>query len=151
MTEIIAVVTAGATVIGLYFAFQHHRNEQLKIRLDAYPKRVAIFKCTEEFLGRAWTGNYVHMPALLAEFHGCTKEARFLFDKKLADYLDSLYEGVERRFQLETKLEIEGGSSDFGEKRALQDQVFAACHWLGQENMHLKERFAKYLDLSGLQ
>ncbi len=62
MAEIIAVVTVGATVIGLYFAFQHHRNEKLKIRLDAYPKKVAIFKCTEEFLGRAWTGNYAYRP-----------------------------------------------------------------------------------------
>jgi len=151
MTEIIEVVTVGATVIGIYFAFQHYRNEQLKIRLDAYPKKVAIFKCTEEFLGRAWTGNYVYVPALLAEFHNCTKEARFLFDKKMADYLDSVYEGVARHFDLETKLEIHGDSMGFDEKRVLQDQVFASRHWVGQQNMHLKERFAKYLDLSGLQ
>ncbi len=151
MTEIIAVVSASATVIGLYFAFQHQRNEQLKIRLDAYPKKVAIFKCTEEFLGRAWTGNYAYMPALLAEFHNCTKEARFLFDKKIADYLDSVYEGVERYLHLQTRMEIEGDSMGFDEKRVLQDQVFASRHWVGQQYMHLKERFAKYLDLSGLQ
>src|SRR5712692_8588620 len=151
MAEIFAVVTAGTTVIGLYFAFRHYRNEQLKIRLDAYPKRVAIFNCTEEFLGRSLTGNYAYMPALLAEFHDSTKEAGFLCVWILADYLDSLYEGVWRHFHLETKLEIEGDSLDFGEKRALQDQVFASRHWLGQQNMHMKERFAKYLDLSELQ
>jgi hypothetical protein len=39
----------------------------------------------------------------------------------------------------------------FDEKRVLQDQVFASRHWVGQQNMHVKERFAKYLDLSGLQ
>jgi hypothetical protein len=91
------------------------------------------------------------MPALLAEFHNCTKEARFLFDKKMADYLDSVYEGVARHFDLETKLEVHGDSMGFDEKRVLQDQVFASRHWVGQQNMHLKERFAKYLDLGGLQ
>jgi hypothetical protein len=148
MTEIIAVVTAGATVIGLYLAFQHNRNEQLKIRLDAYPNKAAIFKSTEEFLARAWTGNYTYMPALLAEFHNCTKEARFLFDKKMADYLDSVYKGVARHFDLETKLEIHGDSMGFDARRVLQDQVFASRHWVGQQHTHLKERFAKHLDWS---
>jgi hypothetical protein len=151
MTEIIAFVTAGATVTGLYFAFRHHRNEQLKIRLDVYPKKVAIFHCTEEFLRRTWTANYDYGPAHLAEFLNCTKEARFLFDKKMADYLDSVYKGVARHLDLETKLEIHGDSMGFDEKRALQDQVFASRHWVGQQNIQLKERFAKYLDLSGVQ
>ena len=69
----------------------------------------------------------------------------------MADYLDSVYEGVARHFDLETKLEIEGDSMGFDEKRVLQDQVFASRYWVGQQNMHLKERFAKYLDLRGLQ
>ena len=67
------------------------------------------------------------------------------------NYPDSVYEGVARHFDLETKLEIHGESMGFDEKRVLQDQVFASRHWVGQQNMHLKERFAKYLDLSGLQ
>jgi len=131
MIEIAAVVTAGAAVVGLYFAFQHYRNERLKNRLDAYPKRVAIFKATEEFLGRAWTGSYEYGPALLGQFHNSTKESRFLFDKKVAEYLDSLYKGVERHFSLEAKLEIECDSLSLEEKRALQLQVFASRHWLG--------------------
>jgi hypothetical protein len=49
------------------------------------------------------------------------------------------------------RLEIHGDSMDFGEKRALQDQVFASRAWVAQQNMHLKERFAKYLDLSALR
>jgi hypothetical protein len=69
----------------------------------------------------------------------------------MADYLDSVYEGVARHFDLETKLQIEDDSMGFDEKRVLQDQVFASRHWVGQQNMQLKERFAKYLDLSGLQ
>ena len=91
------------------------------------------------------------MPALLTGFHNCKKEARFLFDKKMADYLDELYNGVDRHFHLETKLEIEGEAMSFGEKRELQDRVFASRHWLAQQNMQLRERFAKYIDLRGIQ
>jgi hypothetical protein len=151
MAQIIAVATLAVALGGLYFAYQHRRTEKAKLRLDAYPKQIEIFRCTESFLSRTWTGNYAYMPALLAEFHNCTKEARFLFDKKMADYLDSVYEGVARHFDLETKLQIEDDSMGFDEKRVLQDQVFASRHWVGQQNMQLKERFAKYLDLSGLQ
>jgi hypothetical protein len=151
MAQIIAIAMLAVAVGGLYLAYQQRRTERAKLRLDAYPKQIAIFRCTESFLSRTWTGDYAYMPALLAEFHDCTKEARFLFDKEMADNLDSVYEGVARHFDLETKLEIHGDSMDFGEKRALQDQVFASRAWVGQQNMHLKERFAKYLDLSALR
>jgi len=46
----------------------------------------------------------------------------------MADYLDDLYSGVDRHFNLETKLEIEGAAMSFDEKRVLQDQVFASRH-----------------------
>ena len=56
-----------------------------------------------------------------------------------------------RHFNLETKLEIHGDSMGFDEKRVPEDQVLAPRHWVDQQNIHLKERFAKYLDLTGLQ
>jgi hypothetical protein len=53
MAETISIMLAAATLVGLYFTFQHHRNEKAKIWLDAYPKRVAVFRCTAEFLARS--------------------------------------------------------------------------------------------------
>jgi hypothetical protein len=52
--------------------------------------------------------NYEDMQVLLQRFYHCKREAQFLFDKKLAAYLDSLYEGVEDHFLLEARLQIEG-------------------------------------------
>ena len=100
MAQIIAIAMLAAALGGLYPAYQQHRTERAKLRLDAYPKQIEVFRCTESFLSRTWTGDYAYMPALLAEFHDCTKEARFLFDKEMADYLDSVYEGVARHFDL---------------------------------------------------
>ena len=74
-----AVATLAVALGMLFFAYQHRRTEKAKLRLDAYPKQIDIFRCTESFLSRTWTGNYAYMPDLLAEFHNCTKEARFLF------------------------------------------------------------------------
>ena len=146
LTQIVSVGTL-CTLVALYFTFQQRRHEKAKLRLEVYPKRVAVFRCTEEFLARAWTGNG-DGPALLAAFYQCKREARFLFDKKLFDYLDSLYDGVSRHFDLELKLEIETNSLEFDERQALQNEVYASGHWLGQQNMHLKERFADFLELS---
>lgn len=53
----------------------------------------------------------------------------------MADYFDDLYEGVERHFHLEMKLEINGDTMSFEEKRGLQNRVFASRHWLGQQNV----------------
>jgi len=58
MNEVIGIITAVVALCGLYFIFQQRRNERRKARLEAYPKRVEVFRCTEEFLGRAWTSNY---------------------------------------------------------------------------------------------
>src|ERR1019366_6382465 len=62
----------------------------------------------------------------------------FLFDKKMADYLDGLYQGVNEHFNSEMKLEIQGETMGFEEKRALKHQVFAGRHWLGQQNKQLR-------------
>jgi hypothetical protein len=108
MNEVLGLVTGLVALVGLYFIFQQRRNERRKARLEAYPQRVEVFRCTEEFLGRAWTGNYDDMQVLLQRFFHCKRKAQFLFDKSLAAYLDSLHEGVEEHFLLEARLQIEG-------------------------------------------
>ena len=150
MLETIALGTAVATVLGLGVKIQQLRNERSKIRLDAYPKRLAIFKGTDEFLNRAWHGNYVSPTELLAQFDLCKQEAPYLFDTKLSGFLDGLYEGVDRHLHLEAKLEIQGDSLKSEEKRALQEKVFSSRHWLGQQNGLLTERFKKHLDISAI-
>ena len=151
MNEVLGLVTGLVALVGLYFIFQQRRNERRKARLEAYPQRVEVFRCTEEFLGRAWTGNYDDMQVLLQRFFHCKREAQFLFDKSLAAYLDSLYEGVEDHFLLEARLQIEGDDLDFEARANLQHRCFASRHWLGEQNMHLKKHFAKYLDLSAIK
>jgi hypothetical protein len=144
----IGIITALIAFGGLYFAVRHNKQ---KARLEAYPKRIAVFRCTEEFLARAWTHNYDYQPALLATFYHCKREAEFLFDKRLANYLDSLYEGVEEYFRLANRLEIEGDDLEFEEKSGLQHRVWASQHWLGQENQNFRKQFKKYLDLSAVK
>jgi len=79
------------------------------------------------------------------------RESEFLFDKSPAKYLESLYEGVEDYFSLANRLEIEGDRLTFEQKHSLQDRVWQAQHWLGQENQNLRRRFRKYLDLSAVK
>lgn len=150
LTQVVSVGTLVIALVALYFTFQQRRHERAKMRLEIYPKRVAVFRCTEEFLARVWTGSG-DVPTLLAAFYQGKREASFLFDKKLADYLDSLYDGVTKHFDLELKLEINGESLGFDQRRDLQDRVYASRHWLGQQNVRVKERFARYLDLGKLQ
>jgi hypothetical protein len=75
-------------------------------------------------LGRAWTRNYDDIQALLQRFYHCKREAQFLFDEKLAAYLDSLYEGVEDHFLLETRLLIEGDDLEFDARANLHHRCF---------------------------
>src|ERR1035438_4944020 len=56
----------------------------------------------------------------------------------MADYLDGLYQGVNEHFNSEMKLELQGETMGFEEKRALKHQVFAGRHWLGQQNKQLR-------------
>jgi len=123
--EIIAIVGAIGVVGGLYFKLRQSRR-------DAYPKRVAIYKCTEEFLARAWTDPNADGEALLRDSYHCKSEARFVFN-------------VERHFDLELKLQIEGDDLEFDAREYLEHRCFSSRHWLAEENMQLKDRFAKYL------
>jgi hypothetical protein len=68
MAQIIAIAMLAVALGGLYLAYQQRRTERAKLRLDAYPKQIQIFRCTESFLSRTWTGDYAYMPALLADF-----------------------------------------------------------------------------------
>lgn len=61
ITEIIAVVGAVGVLGGLYFKVRQMRRER-------YPKRAEIFKCTEEFLGRAWSDPNADPLELLGNF-----------------------------------------------------------------------------------
>lgn len=150
-TVIFTVIGSAVGLFGAYVGYRQIRIARHKARLDLYPKRIAVFRCTEEFLARAWTDGDVYQPALLAAFYHCKSEAQFLFDKKMAKYLDHLYEGVERHFHYEDRLEIEGEDMDFETKQMVQHQCYGSRAWLGHENMHIRERFAKYLDLSKIR
>ena len=152
MADIISVVWGGMRfLIELVFKRKQRRNDEINLRLEAYPKRVAVFKSTQEFLSRAWTDKHASMQALSAKFLHGTSEARFLFGNELGDYLDSLYEGVDRHFHLETKLEIQGDSLVGAEKLALQEKVFSSRYWISQQNRQLPKRFAKHLDISAIR
>lgn len=116
LTQVVQIGTLVIALAALYFTFQQRRHKKARLRLEVYPKRVAVFRCTEEFLACTWTGNG-DPQSLLAAFYQGKREASFLFDKKLADYLDFLHDGVSRHLNLELKLEIEGASLEFAETR----------------------------------
>lgn len=77
LAQIISTGMLIVALVALYFTRQQRKTEKAKLRLDAFPKRIEIFRCTERFVSRSWADQNAYMPAVLAEFYNCKKEPVF--------------------------------------------------------------------------
>lgn len=75
--------------IAVYIAFQQHKTNRDKLRLDLYNKRYELFHSLMTLLARILQQGNVK-DEQVTEFSRATKEAVFLFDEGLSTYLETI-------------------------------------------------------------
>ena len=136
LTPIIAVVTT-------YIAIQQYRANKLKLRLELFEKRYAIYQGAKEFILTAVRDANLSNDAFFA-LNAATQDAFFLFDDTVEKYIDTLREkGARLRFLNDRLADPSLAVGD--ERSALSTEDSDLCRWFGNQTVEAKRAFKEYL------
>jgi hypothetical protein len=77
-------------LIALYIAWQQHRTETLKLKIDTYERKVKVYQETHKYISIVFRDCKPKLPELFA-FSAATAEADFLFPPIIRTYLDEIF------------------------------------------------------------
>lgn len=135
-------------VIGLltvYIAAQQWRTNHLKVKLDLYDRRLAVYIALIEFLAYQM-GDRAEGFGKSIEFVQKTRESYFLFGKRMADYLHEVYK---KSVELDTVVSRlrDGNLAGGDERNRLINQRGELSLWFGDQVPIAQKRFSEYMAL----
>lgn len=136
LTPVIAVVTT-------YIAIQQYRTNRLRIRLELFEKRYAIYEGAKDFIILAVQDGDLTNEAFF-KLNNETQDAFFLFDRHVDEYIDTLREKGARLKCLRDRLSDQ--SLAVGDERStLSAESAELSIWFGNQVLDSKRAFKKYL------
>ena len=128
-------------IIGLVtvtIAYRQWRTAHSKFRLDLFNERKAVYRACRELLGHI-TRTGTASNDQLVTFNDAVRDADFLFDDKIAKYVENL-----RRLGIELNFNPVGPADPAFTQSVVQWRV-AAMTWVGKQYEAAKSLFAPYL------
>ena len=136
-------------VIGIavvYIAYQQHKTNRNKLRLDLYDRRFKLYNEITSLLGSIVQKGDVSDDDLA----GClrnTKEAVFLFKEDIPKYIDELYEQACELQYLEKVIGNKVPGADIEKALEKRAEIFG---WFPKQFRECTEKFKKYLSLGNV-
>lgn len=138
-----------APIIGsavAYIAYQQHKTNRDKIRLDLYDRRFKLYKEMTSFLGSIVTIRNISDNDLV-NFLRNTRDAVFLFKDDIPNYISEIYtQAIE--LQLKDK-EVGGKILGVDTKKAIEKQA-EVFKWFEKQLEECTVRFKKYLSFENV-
>ena len=130
-------------VIAVYIAYQQHKTNKDKLRLELYGKRLKVYQALSEFIGRTVRQGDVDDESLY-KFLRETAEANFLFGAEMGTYLHEIYlKAIDLQY---LEKAIKNPTSPVGEKReAIYDKRQIVFDWFKNQFNVAQEKFGKQL------
>ena len=124
-----------------YIAYQQHKTNRDKLRLDLYNKRYEVFHSLAALLARILQQGNVKYEQV-TEFSRATKEAVFLFDEGIETYLETIRKkALDLWAAEETMKPLPVGK----ERSAKVAEVRELCDWFTKQFEVAIDKFNKYL------
>jgi len=138
--------TIGA--VGVYIAWQQQKSNQLRLKLDRYDRRLAIYVEVKKILSIIARDAAVSTEELL-KFISSVAEADFLFGPEISQYVDEIYRrGLNLwRRNTEYKERAQARSAQYDHDKVVSE-MNRELEWLTEQFEPAKQRFRKYLDIS---
>jgi hypothetical protein len=138
-TPVIALITT-------YIAVQQYRTNKLKVRLDLFEKRYAIYQGVKDFIRSAVREGNVSDEAF-CKLDDETQDAFFLFNERVEEYVDELRSNGARLHYLRDQLNDQ--TIEIGEERnRLSAESAELSIWFGRQYLQSKQVFKKGLSVS---
>lgn len=136
LTPIIAIVVA-------YIAYQQHKTNRDKLRLDLYDRRLKVFEGLMVLLSAIFKKGMCNDQER-DQFQRATVEGSFLFDKDIASYLDTIHKKTLELGTIRAALKL--NSLPRGDKRnQMVEKESQLFDWFMGQFEVSKEKFARYL------
>src|SRR5882672_4688964 len=144
ITSLAALLTPVIALAAVYIGFQQWRTNRHKLKLDLFDKRFAVYDATRNFIGQVLAGT--HAPDTQTfEFLSRTRDADFLLDKGIADYL---FKEVYHQALTLATLRSEMDGLPVGDERTRNVRCQREIRdWFLKQHDALYEKFSKYLRL----
>jgi hypothetical protein len=138
-----ALLAPIVAIVATYIAIQQYRTTKLKIRLELFEKRYAVYDGAKMFISLAVRDGTLSDEAFFS-LNETTQDAFFLFDDSVDQYIQLLREkGAKLKF-LNDRLADQ--SLPIGEERSsLSAEDADLCTWSGHQFADSKRAFKKYL------
>lgn len=128
---------------GVWIARQQMHIARVKLQHDLYDRRYAVFQAARTLLAEVTTHRLASDEALRLFVIG-TSDARFLFDDKLADYLENMRQHVAGLHAISMSMDaLPAGDQKAAASRAAGDHSL----WLINQFDGLAEKFRPFLQL----
>lgn len=126
-----------------YIAYQQHRIEKRKFKLELYEKRYKVYKALMTFLGTIMREGRVTNDSQ-REFLINTNESLFFFDKNVNEYLKEIYSKSCDKWLCDVKLDDQ--NMEVGEERTrIANRNHELTLWLVGQLKEAEIIFGKYL------
>ena len=138
-----ALLTPVVVIVTTYIAVQQYRTNKLKIKLELFEKRYAVYDGVKKFILHAVRNGTLSDDAF-SHLNATTQDAFFLFDDSADEYIQLLREKGARLRHLWYELGNE--SLPIGDERnALSAEDADLCKWFGEQLTASKRVFKEYL------
>ena len=91
-------------LLGALIAYRQWRTAQNRLKFDLFDRRLVIYTQTRDFVAYLWSVRRVRKSKIY-QFQLATQQARWLFNPKLATYLEEIEERAWRLESLQRQLE----------------------------------------------
>jgi len=146
MTQIVAAfLTPVIAVITTYIAIQQHRINRLKVRLDLFDKRYALYQGVKNFIVLVCHKDEASDQAI-STFNEETQDAFFVCGRRVERYIDELRLKAARLMYLKTEIE-RMPAEPVGERTNLTREAADLRVWFGHQLGNSKKVFGRYLRL----
>ncbi|MBC7160507.1 MAG: hypothetical protein H5U26_00145 [Immundisolibacter sp.] len=144
VTTLAALLTPTIAIIAVYIGWQQWRTNRNKLKLDLFDRRFTVYDAARTLIGRVLTQSHAKNDQIL-EFLTGTREARFLLDKQIAEYLFKEFH-LKAILLLTLHSELEGSPGGTERTKNIEHRR-EVRNWFEQQYDVLDEKFSKYIQL----
>lgn len=135
------LLTPLIAIIAVYIAYQQHKTNRDKLRLDLYNKRYEVFYSLMKLLGHMRQAGKIE-PEQVNMFLKESQEDVFLFGKDIVSYLETVRKKALDLWETNEELKDMPRGKERNKKVR---EATNLLHWLGEQFVVAIDKFGKYL------
>jgi len=137
-----ALLTPLIALFVAYIAWQQHRTNKQKLKLDLFDRRFEVYEATKKYLAKIGAKDDVTRDDLV-NFNIETNKSYFLFGNDIQEYLNELHSKGVILHSLNKKLRTDKLSQD--EREEVIEKEGKNFEWLTDQLTKSKDIFGKYM------